>query len=79
MCVRANGRCEAACQTEVCHLDGARGSVDENVLWLQIAVQDSVRVTELHCLQDLVHVRLHAGTAQKLVLCSINNASVNHA
>ena len=54
--VWAQGRCEGASQAEVCHLDSVGRSVDEDVLWLQIAMQDSVRMTELHCLQDLIHV-----------------------
>ncbi len=38
MSVGAERRCEAASQAKICYLDCVRGSIIEDVLWLQVAM-----------------------------------------
>ena len=55
--VDADGHTESPRQAEVGQLDHAL-VVDEQVLWLQVAVQHPPAVAELDALQDLVQVAL---------------------
>lgn len=57
VCVDANGNTERASKTEISQLDGAV-VIEQKILWLQIAMNDSPLVAENDCVCDLVHVAL---------------------
>lgn len=51
------GNSKSSCQTKISQLDGSC-FIDEQVLWLQVPVDDSVRVAKAHTLQQLEKVVL---------------------
>lgn len=60
MSVSAHWNAESTCKTKVCKFDHAF-LVDEQVLRLQIAMQNSVGMTVGQTGQELVHVALNKG------------------
>lgn len=57
MCVSTDRHAEGSCQAKVSKLDLTLG-IDEEVLWLQVSMKDSVRVAEGQALQQLEQVTL---------------------
>lgn len=57
MSVRAQRDSKSSCQSKISQLD-CSCFVNEQVLWLQVPVHDSVRVAEAHTLQQLEKVVL---------------------
>jgi hypothetical protein len=65
-----NGDSECSGETEIRKLE-LSFEVDEEILWLQIAVQDSVGVAEVNALQELMHKGFDGdrGQCSSLALC----------
>lgn len=57
MCVCTDRHAEGSCQPKVSKLDLTLG-IDEEILWLQVSMKDSVRVAESQALQQLEQVTL---------------------
>lgn len=57
MCVCTDRHTEGSCQAKVSKLDLTLG-IDEEVLWLQVSMKDSVRVAESQTLQQLEQITL---------------------
>ena len=57
VCVCSNRYSEGSCKAEVSELDLPQ-SIDEEVLWLQVSMQDPVRVAEGQALQQLEQITL---------------------
>lgn len=47
-------------ETEVCNLQ-SQALVDQEILWLQVAVKNAIGVAELHALKELEREVLHSG------------------
>ena len=60
MGVGAHGWREAARQAEISKLEGIGATVHQNILRLEVAVNDQMRMRVLDALQDLVHVELQS-------------------
>lgn len=63
VCIVSNGNTESPCETKVGELEHAR-TVDEKVLRLEIAMQDSARVAIGDSIDQLVEIGLDKGRAQ---------------
>lgn len=57
MCVCTDRHAEGSCQAKVSKFDLTLG-IDEEVLWLQVSMKDSVRVAESQALQQLEQITL---------------------
>jgi hypothetical protein len=67
MCICPDGNAKCAGQPEVGELQVVVLLIDEQVLWLQVAVQDAVRVAVRNALQHLVQVQLRTEHASVTV------------
>ena len=61
MSVAADGDAELAAKSQVGNLQALLLSVNQQILWLEVAVHDAVLVAVRHPLDQLVHERLQAG------------------
>ena len=67
MRIRAHGNAERASQPEVCKLEVVVDCVDEQILWLEVAVQDAVGMAVEQARVQLVREFLRRGSARNNV------------
>eukprot|EP00051_Salpingoeca_urceolata_P034199 m.23969 g.23969 ORF g.23969 m.23969 type:complete len:384 (-) comp7346_c0_seq1:76-1227(-) len=65
VCVSTDGNAKRASEPKICELHGT-ATVNEQVLWLKVAVQHAVRVAKLDAKQQLVHVALDEHAVETL-------------
>ena len=64
--IRAHGNAERASQPEVCKLEVVVDCVDEQILWLEVAVQDTVCMAVEQTRRQLMREFLGVMSAQPL-------------